>query len=34
MDLGGIEIEPYTDQDPATWRTNPQAAATVRPLTI
>jgi len=30
----GIEIELYTDEDPAIWKTNPQAVATVKPLAI
>jgi len=30
----GIEIELYVDEDPAIWRTNPQAVATVKPLAI
>ncbi len=33
-DPDGIEIELYTDEDPAIWRTNTQAVATVKPLAI
>lgn len=33
-DPDGIEIELYTDEDPAVWKTNPQAVATVKPLAI
>lgn len=33
-DPDGIEIELYTDEDPALWKTNPQAVATVKPLAI
>jgi hypothetical protein len=29
---GGIEL--YTDEDPAIWKTNPQAVATIKPLAI
>lgn len=34
MDPDGIEIELYIDEDPAIWRTNPQAVATVKPFAI
>jgi catechol-2,3-dioxygenase len=34
LDPDGIEIELYTDEDPAIWKTNPQAVATVKPLAI
>ncbi len=34
MDPDGIEIELYTDEDPAIWKTDPQAVATVKPLAI
>ncbi len=34
MDPDGIEIELYTDEDPAIWKANPQAVATVKPLAI
>ena len=30
----GIEIELYTDEDPAIWKRNPQAVATIKPLAI
>ena len=31
-DPDGIEIELYVDADPAVWRDNPAAVATVKPL--
>jgi catechol-2,3-dioxygenase len=34
LDPDGIEIELYTDEDPAIWKTNPQAVATIKPLAI
>ena len=34
MDPDGIEIELYTDEDPAIWKANPQAVATVKPLAM
>jgi catechol 2,3-dioxygenase len=34
MDPDGIEIELYTDEDPAIWKSNPQAVATIKPLAI
>ncbi len=34
MDPDGIEIELYTDENPAIWKTDPQAVATVKPLAI
>jgi catechol 2,3-dioxygenase len=34
LDADGIEIELYIDEDPAIWRANPQAVATVKPLAI
>ena len=34
MDPDGIEIELYTDEDPAIWKRNPNAVATVKPLAI
>jgi catechol 2,3-dioxygenase len=34
MDPDGIEIELYTDEDPAIWKADPQAVATVKPLAI
>jgi len=30
----GAEIDLYTDEDPAIWKTNPQAAFTVQPFAI
>jgi len=30
----GIEIEPYTDEEPAIWKSNPQAVATITPLAM
>ena len=33
-DPDGIEIELYVDADPALWRDNPQAVATVEPLDL
>ena len=33
-DPDGIEIELYVDADPALWRDNPAAVATVRPLNL
>jgi catechol 2,3-dioxygenase len=34
MDPDGIETELYTDEDPAIWKANPQAVATIRPRAI
>lgn len=34
LDPDGIEIELYIDEDPAIWKANPQAVATVMPLAI
>jgi catechol-2,3-dioxygenase len=34
LDPDGIEIELYTDEDPAIWKTNPRAVATIKPLAI
>lgn len=34
LDPDGIEIELYIDEDPAIWKANPQAVATVKPLSI
>ena len=34
MDPDGIEIELYIDEDPAIWRANPQAVATVKPFAL
>jgi catechol-2,3-dioxygenase len=34
MDPDGIKIELYTDEDPAIWKANPQAVATVKPLAM
>ena len=34
QDPDGIEIELYVDADPAIWRDNPQAVATVQPLKL
>ena len=34
LDPDGIEIELYTDEDPAIWKSNPQAVATIKPLAI
>ncbi len=34
LDPDGIEIELYTDEDPAIWKANPQVVATVKPLAI
>ncbi len=34
VDPDGIEIELYTDEDPAIWKANPQAVATIKPLAI
>ena len=34
LDPDGIEIELYTDEDPAIWKSNPQAVATINPLAI
>jgi len=34
LDPDGIEIELYIDEDPAIWKTNPQAVATIKPLAI
>jgi len=33
-DPDGIEIEVYVDADPAIWKVDPQAVATVKPLTL
>ncbi|HYR05486.1 MAG TPA: VOC family protein [Gallionella sp.] len=33
-DPDGIEIELYVDADPALWRDNPAAVATIRPLKL
>jgi catechol 2,3-dioxygenase len=34
LDPDGIEIELYVDEDPAIWKANPQAVATILPLAI
>ena len=34
LDPDGIEIELYIDEDPAIWKANPQAVATVKPFAI
>ncbi|HSC70271.1 MAG TPA: VOC family protein [Candidatus Methylomirabilis sp.] len=34
LDPDGIEIELYSDEDPAIWRSNPHAVATIKPLAI
>jgi catechol-2,3-dioxygenase len=34
LDPDGIEIELYVDADPAVWRDNPGAVATIRPLDL
>ena len=34
LDPDGIEIELYIDEDPAIWKANPQAVATIKPLAI
>ena len=34
LDPDGIEIELYTDTDPAVWKSNPQAVATIKPLDL
>lgn len=34
MDPDAIEIELYIDEDPAIWKDNPQAVATIKPLAI
>ena len=34
LDPDGIEIELYIDEDPAIWKTNPQAVATIKPFAI
>jgi hypothetical protein len=34
MDADGIEIDLYTDENPTIWKTDPQAAFTVKPLAI
>ena len=34
LDSDGIEIELYIDEDPAIWKANPQAVATIKPLAI
>jgi catechol 2,3-dioxygenase len=34
LDPDSIEIELYTDEDPAIWKASPQAVATVKPLAI
>ena len=33
-DPDGIEIELFVDADPAVWRNNPAAVATIKPLTL
>jgi catechol 2,3-dioxygenase len=34
VDPDGIEIELYVDADPALWKSNPQAVATILPLEL
>ncbi len=34
LDPDGIEIELYIDEDPAIWKANPQAVASVKPLVL